>query len=79
MRIAYVLNTYPQPSHSFIRRELHALERQGFTVTRLAMRGPDMALVDPGDRAEAEGGDLSPPPGDFLSPFLPNRPMPPLN
>ncbi|MBU3001267.1 glycosyltransferase [Roseovarius nubinhibens] len=54
MRIAYVLNTYPQPSHSFIRRELHALERQGFTVTRLAMRGPDMALVDPGDRAEAE-------------------------
>ena len=28
-RIAYLLNTYPQPSVTFIRREIAALERQG--------------------------------------------------
>jgi len=53
MKIAYVLNTYPQPSHSFIRREIQALERQGFEVLRLAMREPDTPLVDEGDKAEA--------------------------
>ncbi len=53
MKIAYVLNTYPQPSHSFIRRELHALERQGLRVLRLPMRPSDAPLVDPGDQAEA--------------------------
>lgn len=54
MKIAYVLNTYPQPSHSFIRRELQALERQGLQVHRFAMRGAEGDLVDPQDRAEAE-------------------------
>ncbi|MQQ09268.1 glycosyltransferase [Epibacterium sp. SM1979] len=53
MKIAYVLNTYPQPSHSFIRRELRALERQGFDVLRLAMRASDAELVDAGDQDEA--------------------------
>ncbi|UWQ78532.1 glycosyltransferase [Leisingera sp. S132] len=53
MKIAYVLNTYPQPSHSFIRRELQALEQQGAEVLRLAMRPSDSALADPGDQAEA--------------------------
>lgn len=53
MNLAYILNTYPQPSHSFIRRELRALERGGAKITRLAMRRSDMALVDPGDREEA--------------------------
>ncbi|UOA26827.1 glycosyltransferase [Pseudosulfitobacter sp. DSM 107133] len=53
MKIAYVLNTYPQPSHSFIRREVQALERQGFEVDRIAMRAADTELVDDGDRAEA--------------------------
>ncbi|KIC10726.1 glycoside hydrolase [Leisingera sp. ANG-M1] len=53
MKIAYVLNTYPQPSHSFIRRELQALEAQGVEITRLAMRPSEAALVDPGDQAEA--------------------------
>ncbi|MCB4457441.1 glycosyltransferase [Leisingera sp. McT4-56] len=53
MKIAYVLNTYPQPSHSFIRRELQALEQQGAAVLRLAMRPSDTALADPGDQAEA--------------------------
>lgn len=54
MKIAYVLNTYPQPSHSFIRRELHALERQGCQVLRLAMRASSAPLVDAGDIKEAE-------------------------
>ncbi|MBZ8119291.1 glycosyltransferase [Roseovarius sp. LXJ103] len=53
MKIAYILNTYPQPSHSFIRRELHALETQEFEITRLAMRAANVDLVDPGDIAEA--------------------------
>lgn len=53
MKIAYVLNTYPQPSHSFIRRELHALEGQGIEVLRLAMRPAAVPLADPGDQGEA--------------------------
>ncbi|MFG6593108.1 glycosyltransferase [Sulfitobacter sp. 1A13368] len=53
MKIAYILNTYPQPSHSFIRREIAALEAAGHEVDRFAMRGPDVPLVDPQDKAEA--------------------------
>ncbi|WP_297341865.1 glycosyltransferase [Pseudophaeobacter sp.] len=53
MKVAYVLNSYPQPSHSFIRREIQALERQGIAVLRLAMRPGSAPLVDPGDQAEA--------------------------
>lgn len=57
MKIAYVLNTYPAPSHSFIRREIRALERHGLTVFRLAMRPWDGPLGDPADVAEAERCD----------------------
>lgn len=57
MKIAYVLNTYPQPSHSFIRREVQALERQGFDITRLAMRRSDAPLVDARDQAEGDKTD----------------------
>ncbi len=57
MKIAYILNTYPQPSQSFIRREIRALERQGHKVTRIAMRRYDGRLVDPQDVAEAEQTD----------------------
>lgn len=53
MKVAYILNTYPQPSHSFIRREVQALERQGTQVLRLAMRASAAPLVDVGDQAEA--------------------------
>ncbi|WP_050929828.1 glycosyltransferase [Aestuariivita boseongensis] len=52
MKLAYILNTYPQPSQSFIRRELAAIEAEGHAVLRLAMRRSDMALVDPLDREE---------------------------
>ena len=54
MKIGYILNTYPAPSHSFIRREVRALERRGITVQRFAMRPFDGPLVDPSDREEAE-------------------------
>lgn len=54
MTIAYILNTYPQPSHSFIRREIAALEAAGRPVARIAMRRPTMPLVDPLDKAEEE-------------------------
>lgn len=57
MKIAYVLNTYPQPSHSFIRREIQALERLGFDVVRLAMRRGDTTLVDVRDQEEATRTD----------------------
>ncbi|MEP5729187.1 MAG: glycosyltransferase [Sulfitobacter sp.] len=54
MKIAYILNTYPQPSQSFIRREIRSLESQGHEVLRFAMRGADVPLVDVQDKAEAE-------------------------
>lgn len=50
--IAYVVNQYPKVSHSFIRREIQALERQGFQVMRIALRGWDAVLVDDEDKAE---------------------------
>lgn len=52
MRIGYLVNTYPRPSHSFIRREIAALERRGFDIHRMAMRGDAQALSDPADLAE---------------------------
>jgi colanic acid/amylovoran biosynthesis glycosyltransferase len=54
MRIAYLINQYPQVSHSFIRREILALERQGFEVVRIALRGWDDELKDTKDRSERE-------------------------
>ncbi|WP_312525035.1 glycosyltransferase [Paracoccus sp. (in: a-proteobacteria)] len=53
-RIGYLVNTYPRPSHSFIRREIAAVERFGFFVHRFAMRGELEALHDPADLAEHE-------------------------
>jgi colanic acid/amylovoran biosynthesis glycosyltransferase len=51
-RIAYFVNQYPKVSHSFIRREILALERQGFEVQRIALRGWDGELVDEQDQQE---------------------------
>jgi colanic acid/amylovoran biosynthesis glycosyltransferase len=52
IRVAYLVNQYPKVSHSFIRREILALERRGFEVQRIALRGWDDALADPVDRDE---------------------------
>lgn len=51
-RIAYFVNQYPKVSHSFIRREILALERQGLEVQRYALRGWDAELVDAEDQTE---------------------------
>ena len=50
--IAYLLNQYPKVSHSFIRREIRALERQGLEVHRWASRGWDTDCPDLADQAE---------------------------
>ena len=50
--IAYLINQYPKVSHSFIRREILALERRGVVVQRFAMRGWDGALADEEDLRE---------------------------
>jgi colanic acid/amylovoran biosynthesis glycosyltransferase len=54
MRIAYFINQYPKVSHSFIRREIRALEELGLTVQRIALRGWDGELVDEDDVRERE-------------------------
>jgi glycosyltransferase involved in cell wall biosynthesis len=52
VKLGYLINTYPRASHTFIRREIQALERLGYLVQRFAMRSDRAALVDPGDIAE---------------------------
>lgn len=58
MKVGYLVNTYPRPSQTFIRREIHALERMGWQIHRFAMRAPAEALADPGDREEAARTEL---------------------
>lgn len=51
--VAYLINNYPQVSLTFIRREIHALERQGIVVDRIALKGWDNdGLVDSRDVKE---------------------------
>lgn len=52
MRIAYLINQYPTISHSFIRREILALERQGHAVIRISVRGWAGAQLGNEDRIE---------------------------
>ena len=52
LHVAYLINQYPAGSHTFIRREIAALEREGATVQRIALRGWDSTLVDEADRQE---------------------------
>lgn len=54
MRIAYLINQYPQSSHSFIRREILGLEAIGHTVSRFTLRRNDADLPDAGDREERD-------------------------
>lgn len=51
-RIAYLINQYPKVSHTFIRREIMALERQGFEVQRLSVKGWADHLADKDDLQE---------------------------
>jgi glycosyltransferase involved in cell wall biosynthesis len=52
--IAYVITQYPKVSHSFVRREILALEAQGVKVVRFAFRGWDAVLADAVDIAERD-------------------------
>jgi len=52
LKIAYFINQYPKVSHSFIRREILALEKHGFEVMRIALRGWQETLPDRDDLAE---------------------------
>ncbi len=52
MRIAYLVNQYPGPTHSFIRREIAALEAQGWEIFRFTVRRSEAALPDEADLAE---------------------------
>ena len=52
MRLAYLLNSYPMTSTTFIRREIAAIERAGVPVRRFAVRHWDQRLVDPQDMSE---------------------------
>ncbi|NOW46450.1 glycosyltransferase involved in cell wall biosynthesis [Novosphingobium sp. SG751A] len=53
-RVAYLTNVYPKNSHSFIRNEILALERQNFAVTRLTVRASPDLLVDACDLHERD-------------------------
>ena len=52
LRVAYLVNQYPKVSHSFIRREILALEASGLTVSRFALRSQGSELVDAADQQE---------------------------
>jgi colanic acid/amylovoran biosynthesis glycosyltransferase len=50
--VAYVVNRYPGPSHSFIRREILALEALGCRVQRFSVRPGEVAAAGGDDTAE---------------------------
>ncbi|MCB2017164.1 MAG: glycosyltransferase [Hydrogenophaga sp.] len=52
MKVAYLISEYPKVSHSFIRREIAALERQGVEIHRFAIRGPSDGSPDAADVGE---------------------------
>ncbi|KRR27904.1 glycoside hydrolase [Bradyrhizobium lablabi] len=52
MKIAYLINHYPAVSHSFIRREILALERLGYEIVRISVRGWDDAQRGAEDQLE---------------------------
>ncbi len=52
MKLAYFVNVHPKVSHTFIRREIFALERLGQSIERYAIRGWGDQVVDPDDKSE---------------------------
>ena len=54
MRIGYLINEYPKVSHSFVRREIEAVERRGVEVEIFSIRPWSSDLTDPLDLAHAE-------------------------
>ena len=54
MTVAYLVNQYPHTSHSFIRREIAAVEAAGLPIARFSIRRSMGELVDPADLAEVQ-------------------------
>ncbi len=54
MKIAFLVHYYPKVSHSFIRREIAALEAMGIPVARFSIRSCASELVDAADILELE-------------------------
>jgi len=54
MKIAYLCNVYPAPTHTFIRREINGLEECGIDVERITIRRSESSLPTPEDREELE-------------------------
>lgn len=54
LKVAYLVNQYPKVSHTFIRREILALEAAGLKVRRLSVRGWENELPDPVDEQERQ-------------------------
>jgi colanic acid/amylovoran biosynthesis glycosyltransferase len=52
MRIAYLTNQYPHVRHTFIRREIVALEAHGVEIIRFSIRDCGSEVVDPADKVE---------------------------
>ncbi|MBF2000163.1 MAG: glycosyltransferase [Synechococcales cyanobacterium M58_A2018_015] len=51
-KVAYLVNQYPKVSHSFIRREILALEAAGMPILRFSIRSVASELVDEADQRE---------------------------
>ena len=52
MKICYLVNQYPKISHTFIRREILALESLGVEVERVSVRRVEESVVDSADALE---------------------------
>lgn len=53
MRIAYLTNHYPAVSHSFIRREILAVERLGHEVLRISVADGKLGVAHQEERLRA--------------------------
>jgi colanic acid/amylovoran biosynthesis glycosyltransferase len=53
LKIGFLTSEYPKASHTFIRRELLALEKRGHEIARLSVRDASSTVVDPADKSEA--------------------------
>jgi colanic acid/amylovoran biosynthesis glycosyltransferase len=54
MSLAYLVNQHPKCSHSFIRREILAIEAQGIPVKRFSIRSGEALIIDAADQTELE-------------------------
>lgn len=54
MRVCYFISEYPAVSHTFIRREILELERNGIAVLRVSLRRDHATLVDVADLNEKD-------------------------